>query len=290
MEGIMKIAFLSDIHSNIVALEAVLQEIKGHHPEQIISLGDQINLGPCPRETLSLLRSENVTCLHGNHERYILSAMAGDPSVQGANFHSLRFNANLLKPEEITFPKELYLTEDVLCTHAMPDDDRFPVYDPALAYPKLKELSAQLDKPLHIFCGHGHNPTFYTLNKLTVHSIGSVGCMDQGAPGTAPYVIAEIENDGLSLRPYYVSYDTKKLIPLFLSSGMTEYCPIMSRIALTQMTYNCDMILDFVARASTLSKARGEQHISQQTWEDADRLYPWADGQSTAHFWQSYSR
>lgn len=283
----MKIALLSDIHSNIVALEAVLGEIGQHRPERIISLGDQVNLGPCPRETLSLLHSENITCLHGNHERYILSAMEGHPGVQGANFHSLRFNANLLKPEEITFPKELHLTENILCTHAMPGDDRFPVYDPSLAYPKLKEIESALDKTLHILCGHGHNPTFYTIGKLTVHSIGSVGCMDQGAPGTAPYVIAEIEEDGLALRPYYVAYDTNKLKPLFLSSGMAEYCPIMSRIALTQMTYNCDIIVDFVARASALSKSRGEQHISQRTWEDADRLYPWADGQTTASFWHS---
>jgi len=286
----MRIAFLSDIHSNIVALEAVLSEIKKHHPERIISLGDQVNLGPCPRETLNLLHSENVTCLHGNHERYILSALEGNPGVQGANFHSLRFNANLLKPEEIIFPKELHLTEEILCTHAMPGDDRFPVYNPTLAYPKLKEIADQLDKPLHIFCGHGHNPTFYTIGRLTVHSIGSVGCMDQGAPGTAPYVIAEIEKDDFSLRPYYVAYDTKRLRPLFRSSGMADFCPIMSRIALTQMTFNCDIIVDFVARASALSKERREQHISQQTWEDADRLYPWTDGQSTASFWQSSIR
>ncbi len=280
----MRIALLSDVHSNIVALEAVMEAIKRHQPERIISLGDQVNLGPCPRETLALLKSENVICLHGNHERYVLSAMAGDPKYAGANFHSLRFNAQLLLPEEITFPKDMTIG-NVILTHAMPGDDRFPVFNHALAYPRLREM--RFDQPRHIICGHGHNPTYYTLPTLTIHSIGSVGCMDEGAPGTAPYVIAEIEEHGLSLRPYYVAYDTTRLKPLFHSSGMADYCPIMARIALTQMTYNCDIIVDFVARAAALSKERGEAHITQRTWEDADRLYPWADRKTTREFWQS---
>ena len=80
-----------------------------------------------------------------------------------------------------------------------------------------------------------------------------------------------------------------RLPPLFLSSGMRDACPIMARIALTQMTHNCDLIVDFVAKASELSKARGEDHISQKTWEDADLHYCWQDGMSTSAFWKSVS-
>lgn len=279
----MRVALLSDIHSNIAALEAVMKSIRKHQPEKIISLGDQINLGPCPRETLALLKAENVTCLHGNHERYVLSAMDGDPVYAGANFHLLRFNASLLSREEITFPKELRIG-NIIMTHAMPDDDRFPVFDHSLAYPRLKEM--KFDQPTHILCGHGHNPTFFALPNLTVHSIGSVGCMDEGAPGIAPYVIAEIEKDAFSLRPYYVDYDTSLLRPLFLASGMLDYCPVMARIALTQMERNCDIIVPFVSFASELSRERGETQITQQTWNDADRLYRWEDGMTTQDFWR----
>lgn len=282
----MRIALLSDIHSNILALEAVMKSIKRHHPERIISLGDQVNLGPCPKETLALLRAENVTCLHGNHERYILSVMEGHPGYNGANFHSLRFNAALLTKEEITFPESLQIGP-VLMTHAMPGDDRFPVFDPKQAYSKLRAL--QSNKPLHILCGHGHNPTFYSLPNLTLHSIGSVGCMDEGAPGVAPYVIAEIEEDGFSLRPYYVDYDPTPLRAMFQSCGILDYCPIMARIALTQMTHNCDLIVDFVARASALSKTRNEPHIGQATWEETDAAFPWPDGMTTSAFWTGRS-
>lgn len=134
------IALIADIHANLLAAEAVLSDIhKKHRPDRIISLGDQVNLGPAPRDTLRLLRSENVTCLHGNHEGYILSAMNNDPKYAGANFASLRFNASLLKPDEITFQKSLSYSGVTFC-HALPEDDRFPVFDPALALPRLQEI------------------------------------------------------------------------------------------------------------------------------------------------------
>ena len=279
----MRIALISDIHANIVALEAVMKAIRRHSPDMILSLGDQVNLGPCPKETLELLRQENVTCLHGNHERYILSAMSGDPAYNGANFAVPRYHASLLSPEEITLPHQLELEGITFC-HAMPGDDRFPVYDPALALPRLCEMT--FDKPTHIICGHGHNPTHIHSGNLTIDSIGAVGCMDDGVPGTAPYVILTLEHGQAMLRPYYVSYDTHRLKEMFISGGMAQYCPIMSRIVCRQMMDNQDYLLRFVKQALDLSNARQEEAISKRTWEDIDAVFDWPDGISTADFWK----
>ena len=138
----MRLALISDIHANLPALEGVLRDIRKHAPDSVISLGDQVNLGPCPRETLALLKAENVTCLHGNHERYILSAMAGDPAYAGANFNALRFNGTLLSPEEITFTKDMRFGH-VLLTHALPGDDRFPVFHVKQCTEKLRHMYIQ---------------------------------------------------------------------------------------------------------------------------------------------------
>lgn len=279
----MRIALIADVHSNILALEAVMKAVKKHHPDRIISLGDQVNLGPCPKETLALLHQEGVTCLHGNHERYILSAMAGDPAYAGANFGSLRFNASMLRAEEITFPQALEIEGATFC-HAMPGDDRFPVFDAEKALPLLRAMT--FDRPTHIFCGHGHNPTHIQLRHLTIDSIGSVGCMDDGVPGTAPFAILTIENGQTFLRPYYVAYEVKGMRDLFIRSGMADYCPIMAHMICLQMTNNIDILVGFVKKALALSRARGEEAISAKTWQDADAAYPWPDGMSTAAFWR----
>lgn len=279
----MRIALIADVHSNIVALEAVLKAIKKHKPDRIISLGDQINLGPCPRETLALLKAEGAACLHGNHERYVLAAMAGDPGYAGANFASPRYNASLLTPEEITFPKVMEL-EGVTFCHALPEDDRFPVFEPNLALPRLREMT--FERPTHIICGHGHNPSHIRSGNVTIDSIGAVGCMDDGVPGTAPYVILTLEHGQAMLRPYYAAYETRHMKEIFKTSGMADFCPVMAHLICLQMTLNQDFLVRFVAGAQALSKARGESIISEQTWRDADAAFGWPDGVGTAEYWR----
>lgn len=280
----MRIALLADIHSNLPALESVLCAIKKHAPDRIISLGDQVNLGPSPREVLSLLKAHDVTCLHGNHERYLLSAMANDPAYDGANFNALRFGKTLLTPQEITFPEEIRMDGAIFC-HALPGDDRFPVFDANKALPRLQEMSRGMDHPVHIFCGHGHNPTSISVDNVTMNSIGSVGCMDDGVPGTAPFAILDLEKEGAFLRPYYAGYDVRRIRPLFRQSGMPDFCPVMARIICLQMEQNVDIICGFVDRAQAIAQKKGEAQISEATWHEADAAYPWPDGLSTMAFW-----
>lgn len=279
----MRIALLADVHSNLPALEAVIKAIRRHSPDRIVSLGDQVNLGPCPKETLDLLHAERIDCLHGNHERYILSAMDNDPAYSGANFESLRYNAALLTREEITLPRTLKI-EGTIFTHAMPEDDRFPVFDAEKALPLLQRMT--FDGPTHIVCGHGHNPTHIRSGWVTIDSIGSAGCMDDGVPGVAPYAILTIQSGQTSLRPYYTAYDTSSLPHLFVSGGMAEACPIMAHLISLQMTTNQDFLVGFVQRALALSRERGETAVSLRTWQDTDRAYPWPDGVGTAAYWK----
>ena len=279
----MRLALISDIHGNLPALEAVLAAIRRHAPDQIISLGDQVNLGPCPREVLALLKAENVTCLHGNHERYILSAIAGDPGYAGANFNFLRFHAKILAPEEITFPKELRMGHLVF-THAMPGDDRFPVFHVKQCTELLQQMT--FPEPTHIFCGHGHNPRQYRVGNLTLNVVGSVGCMDDGIPGAAPYTIVDVESGAVAAHTYFALYDVTPIPHLFRASGMADACPIMAHIACLQAMTNKEILLGFAARANALAKEKGEVHVSEETWAQVDRDFAWPDGVGTKEFWK----
>ena len=279
------IALIADIHANLLAAEAVLSDIrKKHKPDRIISLGDQVNLGPAPRDTLRLLRSEGVTCLHGNHESYILSAMKNDPKYAGANFASLRFNASRLKPEEITFEKQISLGDVILC-HALPEDDRFPVYDPKLALSRLETMS--FPPKTHIICGHGHNPMHYCLPNLTLDVIGSTGCMDDGVPGLALYAMLYLSPGHVTLEPCMTRYNPTPLKELYISSGFAEACPIMAHIACLQQQHNFDYLLPFVTQARRLAAEKNETDISPATWEKTDASFDWPDHVSTAEFWRA---
>jgi predicted phosphodiesterase len=69
----MRIAIISDIHSNADALVKVLDDIKRFDVDNVISLGDNIGYGPEPNETVSLLVDNNIQSVIGNHELAILN-------------------------------------------------------------------------------------------------------------------------------------------------------------------------------------------------------------------------
>ena len=281
----MRIALLSDIHANPLALKAALDDIrKRRSPDRIISLGDQVNFGPAPRETLSLLADYGVVCLHGNHERYVLSAMAGDPAYDGANFSCVRFSAERLRREEITFPMTLDMDGVIFC-HAMPDDDRFPVWDPEKALPLLREMT--FDRPTHIICGHGHNPSYIRAGNVTIDCIGAVGCMDDAPAGVTIYTMLTLDRGGAALQPFVVPYDTRPLKAMFRTSGLAAYCPVMARVACCEMTDNVDYLMPFAALASRIARERGETQISRAALLAADAVFPWPGGVGTADYWRS---
>lgn len=70
----MRLALISDIHSNIPALEAVLTDIRDQGFENILCLGDVIGYGPHPGRCIDMVQQNCSACLKGNHEEALLDA------------------------------------------------------------------------------------------------------------------------------------------------------------------------------------------------------------------------
>jgi predicted phosphodiesterase len=68
----MRVALFSDIHGNLVALDAVLADIYQIQVDQIVCLGDVPALGPQPRKVLARLRALDCACVVGNHDLHLL--------------------------------------------------------------------------------------------------------------------------------------------------------------------------------------------------------------------------
>jgi predicted phosphodiesterase len=75
----MRVALISDIHGNLVSLEAVLADIDRAQVGQIVCLGDVAALGPQPREVVARLNALGCPCVMGNHDQHLLDpASAGE--------------------------------------------------------------------------------------------------------------------------------------------------------------------------------------------------------------------
>ncbi len=69
----MRLALISDIHGNSIALEAVFADIDRLGVDQVVCLGDVATLGPCPGEVIGILRDRGCPCVLGNHDAFMFN-------------------------------------------------------------------------------------------------------------------------------------------------------------------------------------------------------------------------
>lgn len=117
----MKIAAISDIHGNLPALDAVLDDAHSQGVDLIVNLGDILSGALYPSETADRLMALRLPTIKGNHERQLL---AGDPSRMGP---SDRFAHHALRDDQRAWlrdlPATLRLANGVLLVHGTPASD-----------------------------------------------------------------------------------------------------------------------------------------------------------------------
>ena len=64
----MRLAFISDIHANLPALEAVLADINHQKPDAMYCLGDLVGYNIWPNEVINLVRGRGIPCIAGNYD------------------------------------------------------------------------------------------------------------------------------------------------------------------------------------------------------------------------------
>lgn len=187
----MRIAAIYDIHSNLPALEAVLQDIRDAQVDQIIIGGDVLP-GPMPRETLDCLSglSLPVHFIYGNGEVAVLEEMAGRraAAVPQAFRPVIQWTAQQLdgKHERAlsAWPKTLRLDigglGEVLFCHATPRNEN-ETFSSRTPEERLLPIFEAANVPI-VVCGHTHMQFDRTIGSTRVLNAGSAG-MPFGEPG-----------------------------------------------------------------------------------------------------------
>ncbi|HVZ97255.1 MAG TPA: YfcE family phosphodiesterase [Chitinophagaceae bacterium] len=67
----MRLVFISDIHANLPALEAVWKDIQTRRPDAVFCLGDLVNFAGWDNEVIEFIRNRNIICIQGNHDEGI---------------------------------------------------------------------------------------------------------------------------------------------------------------------------------------------------------------------------
>ena len=117
----MLVAVLSDIHANLEALQAVLDDMKSHGAEGILGLGDYIGFNGNPSECLSLVQPHLLAAVQGNHEAALVDrAVFGVPMYM----EMMDRTQDMLSPEQLRWLRRLpnhTSWQDCLLGHATPE-------------------------------------------------------------------------------------------------------------------------------------------------------------------------
>lgn len=187
----MRVAALYDIHGNLPALEAVLEDVRKANVDQIVVGGDVLP-GPMPREILECLLDFDIPVhfIRGNGDRVVLAQMRGtEPAEVPEQFREgIRWNARQLTAEHerllASWPATLRLEiaglGDVLFCHATPRNDT-DVFTRLTPEARLLPIFQRINAPL-VICGHTHMQFDRTIGQTRVINAGSVG-MPFGEPG-----------------------------------------------------------------------------------------------------------
>lgn len=156
----MRYAVISDVHSNLEAVQSVLEDIKKEGIEEILFLGDAVGYGPDPEECLNILNAECKILIAGNHDMAVIGltdiGLFNSAARTAIEWTSQRINVNnilLLKKFKIS---ENIPEKDISLFHSTPKEPE-----------KWSYLETNFDAEVNFhyfdskicFLGHTHKPS-----------------------------------------------------------------------------------------------------------------------------------
>jgi diadenosine tetraphosphatase ApaH/serine/threonine PP2A family protein phosphatase len=235
----LRVAVISDVHSNLPALEAVLESIETAGPEEIWCLGDVVGYGAQPDECAALVRERCAFSLNGNHDLAVTGEIDASTFSETARA-AVDWTKERISTETMDYLKSLSpegVRNGFGLFHASPRD---PIWEYVLS---IDQAEAGLDAQSERICliGHSHVALFFTRPPSTgrrsfasgaqagdgdlldlaegdwLLNPGSVGQPRDGDPRAA---WLEIETDDWTARYHRVRYDAAAAGAAILEAGL----------------------------------------------------------------------
>lgn len=232
----MRIAFISDIHGNFTALQAVLADIKLQNVDQIVCLGDVVTLGPQPKEVLNKLNELNCVVIKGNHDAALIDPEDSEkfeitehliPDLYWCREHLTRDDLNIIGAYKSTYEIELPNGVVILCFHGSPLSPTDIIQ--ATTPPEILDKYFEGQRATVFIGGHSHIQMYRRHGDKLILNSGSVGNSFAFAysPGNVPSLLPWAEYTIISQNENYldvdlrrVQFDTAELIKLVAQSGL----------------------------------------------------------------------
>ncbi|MGD1046676.1 MAG: metallophosphoesterase family protein [Bacteroidota bacterium] len=159
----MRIAIISDIHSNLEALTKAMEIIDQQSIDEIICLGDIVGYGANPNECIELVRQRCGVTIKGNHEDAVLDVTVADDFTDNARA-AILWTRKQITEENLAYIRSLSIDHrknDMLLVHSSPCEPQEwnYIFDEDTAARSFRCFSEPL-----CFIGHTHMPMMFSPN------------------------------------------------------------------------------------------------------------------------------
>jgi putative phosphoesterase len=214
----VRIAFISDVHANIVALNAVLDEIDRMGVQTIVNAGDVVGYYPFPNETVRKLKDRKVVGIRGNHDRSVLTANTNMMNMMASA--AVRWTVQNMERESMDYIRRLEDRMDfhtgtlrASVHHGSPFNEDEYVFEENVENAMLEACPGSK----MLVLGHTHVPYVVHMDRGYVINPGSVGQPRDGDP-RACFIVHDTTKGSYDIRR--VEYDISVVEEAVLREGL----------------------------------------------------------------------
>ena len=236
----MKVAVLSDIHGNGIALEYAINDLKSLGIKKVIILGDIIMKGPMPLKSLEMLKDKDleiIAWIKGNTDLWLEEITdVWIPSTRREYELNLyyKYAKDKLKEEQIVFLKELPLEcsiningISILCVHGTPQSI-VEALDSSVSEEEIKKAIKGVEEQL-ILSGHSHTSFIGEVDGKIIFNVGSIGNSLDG-DNRISYGVLDFVEGRVNLVNRRISYPVGEIIKIAIDNKfplLNEYKSII---------------------------------------------------------------
>jgi putative phosphoesterase len=230
----MRIAVLSDIHGNLLGLDACLTDLESQGgSDGIIVAGDLCLDGPKPKKVLQRLEEIGAACIRGNTDRYLSEETAGE-TFAPAEVAQIAWTQRDVGERWLSWLKELpfalRIGEDdnqLLIVHANPKSDDEHIW-PDADEADLRRLIGD-ERATTIAFGHLHLPYVRAWRGKLLANVASAGLPKDGDP-RAGYAIFTERHGGWQVKHRRVRFDVKRVATQLADCGIPESAELIATL------------------------------------------------------------
>lgn len=239
----MRIAVISDMHGNCIALDAVLADLEAHPVDQTVCLGDAIQGGPQPAEVVARLRKLGCPVVLGNADAFLLTGADGNEAVSAQQRAARDWSLAHLSEADRAFIASFQPTVEILlpgnrrllCFHGSPASFHDIIFPDTPAEEVRGYLGAPL--PAILTGGHTHLQQLRRFDDSLFFNPGSVGFVyNTRQPGGAlhadpwaEYAIVSADERRFSIEFCRVPFDVSEWKRITLASGIPDAATMVTR-------------------------------------------------------------